>query len=405
MLTSKRVERAKAGRFHDGDGLYLRVKPSGAKSWLLRYEIAGRERWMGLGKTSAFTLKEARRRAREQRQLLADHVDPIDHRRAARAKEAAAKASSITFTEAAQRFFDQHEGGWRNAKHRQQFINSLQSYAFPVIGNMPVGEIDAKAVLRVIDPIWMSKTETASRVRGRIERILDWCTVRGHRLGDNPARWKGFLSEALPDRSQVARVDHHAALPYRDVPGFMQQLRAREGMAARALEFTILTVARTNEVIGAKWSEIDLGTKMWTVPAGRMKGGRRHVVPLSARAAELLQALPKEDADGFIFVGPREGSGLSNMSMTAVLRRMGYGHVTVHGMRSAFRDWAAEQTNFAREVAEMALAHAVGDKVEQAYRRGDLFGKRQKLAELWSRFCSSSPATDTGAVVSIGRRA
>ena len=393
MLTSKRVERAKAGRFHDGDGLYLRVKPSGAKSWLLRYEIAGRERWMGLGKTSAFTLKEARRRAREQRQLLADHVDPIDHRRAARAKEAAAKASSITFTEAAQRFFDQHEGGWRNAKHRQQFINSLQSYAFPVIGNMPVGEIDAKAVLRVIDPIWMSKTETASRVRGRIERILDWCTVRGHRLGDNPARWKGFLSEALPDRSQVARVDHHAALPYRDVPGFMQQLRAREGMAARALEFTILTVARTNEVIGAKWSEIDLGTKMWTVPAGRMKGGRRHVVPLSARAAELLQALPKEDADGFIFVGPREGSGLSNMSMTAVLRRMGFGHVTTHGFRSSFRDWCAERTNFSREVAEMALAHAVGDKVEAAYRRGDLSSKRRQLAEAWSKYCCSPSVT------------
>jgi len=393
MLTSKRVERAKAGRFHDGDGLYLRVKPSGAKSWLLRYEIAGRERWMGLGKTSAFTLKEARRRAREQRQLLADHVDPIDHRRAERAKKAAAAASSITFVEAAQRYFDQHEGGWRNAKHRQQFINSLRDYAYPVIGKMTVGEIDAKAVLRVIDPIWMSKTETASRVRGRIERILDWCTVRGHRLGDNPARWKGFLSEALPDRSQVTKVNHHAALPYRDVPGFMQQLRAREGVAAQALEFTILTVARTNEVIGAKWSEIDLGTKMWTVPAGRMKGGRKHTVPLSARAAELLQALPKESADGFIFVGPRPGAGLSNMSMTAVLRRMGFGHVTTHGFRSSFRDWCAERTNFSREVAEMALAHAVGDKVEAAYRRGDLSSKRRQLAEAWSKYCCSPSVT------------
>ena len=393
MLTSKRVERAKAGRYHDGDGLYLRVKPSGAKSWLFRFEVDGRERWMGLGKASAFTLKEARRRAREQRQLLADHVDPIDHRRAERAKKAAAKASSITFAEAAQRYFDQHEGGWRNAKHRQQFINSLRDYAYPVIGKMTVGEIDAKAVLRVIDPIWMSKTETASRVRGRIERILDWCTVRGHRLGDNPARWKGFLSEALPDRSQVTKVNHHAALPYRDVPGFMQQLRAREGVAAQALEFTILTVARTNEVIGAKWSEIDLGTKMWTVPAGRMKGGRKHTVPLSARAAELLQALPKESADGFIFVGPRPGAGLSNMSMTAVLRRMGFGHVTTHGFRSSFRDWCAERTNFSREVAEMALAHAVGDKVEAAYRRGDLSSKRRQLAEAWSKYCCSPSVT------------
>jgi integrase len=239
-------------------------------------------------------------------------------------------------------------------------------------------------------------------VRGRIERILDWCTVRGHRQGDNPARWKGFLSEALPDRSQA--VEHHAALPYRDVPGFMQQLRTREGTAARALEFAILCASRTNEVIGAKWkAEIDLVSKTWTVPPGRMKGGRKHVVPLSVRAIELLQALPREGDDGFVFAGPREGTGLSNMSMTAVLRRMGYGHVTVHGMRSAFRDWAAEQTNFPREVAEMALAHAIGDKVEAAYRRGDLFNKRLRLAEMWSRFCTSSPAvqesSDTGATV------
>jgi len=391
MLTAKRVERVKApGRYFDGHGLYLQVVNANNKSWIFRFERDGRERWYGLGPLHTFSLKEARERARVARQLLHDGIDPIDHRKAQRAADAAKKAATVTFAEAAQRYFEQHEGQWRNAKHRQQFLNTLRDYAYPVLGNMAVAEIDAQAVLRVIDGIWLTKTETASRVRGRIESVLDWCTVRGHRTGDNPARWKGFLSEALPERSQVARVEHHAALPYRDIPAFMAALREREGVAARALEFAVLTAARTGEIIGAKWDEV--ASRTWTVPAGRMKGGRKHTVPLSSRAVELLQALPTESGNGFVFVGPRAGSGLSNMSMTATLQRMGYGHVTVHGFRSAFRDWAAEQTNYPNHIAEMALAHAVGDKVEAAYLRAELLAKRKALAEAWSKYCCSPPA-------------
>jgi integrase len=401
MLTAKKVERVKApGRYHDGHGLHLQVRHAGNKSWLLRYERDGRERWLGLGPVHVVTLKQARERARAAKLLLLDGIDPIDHRRTERAKRLAAKAATITFREAAQRYYEQHERGWRNAKHRQQVFNTLRDYAFPVLGNMAVGEIDAQAVLRAIDPIWLSKTETASRVRGRIESVLDWATVRGYRTGDNPARWKGFLSEALPGRGQVAKVEHHPALPYRQVPAFMAALRAREGMAARALEFAILTAGRTNEIIGARWDEIDPVGKTWTVPAGRMKGHRKHRVPLSARAVELLDALPTEDRKGFIFVGPRAGSGLSNMSMTAVLRRMGYGHVTVHGFRSAFRDWCAEDTNFPREIAEFALAHVLGDKSEAAYWRADVLRKRKQLAEAWATFCAR-PAAAGATVVPL----
>jgi integrase len=273
-----------------------------------------------------------------------------------------------------------------------------------VLGGMAVSDIDTPAALRAIEPIWLTKTETASRVRGRIESVLDWATVRGYRSGDNPARWKGHLAEVLPARGQVARPVHHAAMPYREIPAFMAALREREGVAARALEFAILTAARTGEVIGARWSEIDLDSAVWVVPSGRMKGGREHRVPLSERAVELLRALPIEDGNAYVFMGPRAGSGLSNMSMTAVLRRMGHGGVTVHGMRSTFMDWAHEQTAFPKAAIDMALAHVVSDKVEAAYRRGDLLAKRRQLAEAWSKYCCSPPA-ERGDVVPIrGRR-
>jgi integrase len=261
-----------------------------------------------------------------------------------------------------------------------------------VLGGMAVSDIDTPAALRAIESIWLTKTETASRVRGRIESVLDWATVRGYRTGDNPAR------------GQVARPVHHAAMPYREIPAFMAALREREGVAARALEFAILTAARTGEVIGARWSEIDLDSAVWVVPSGRMKGGREHRVPLSERAVELLRALPIEDGNAYVFMGPRAGSGLSNMSMTAVLRRMGHGGVTVHGMRSTFMDWAHEQTAFPKAAIDMALAHVVSDKVEAAYRRGDLLAKRRQLAEAWSKYCCSPPA-ERGDVVPIrGRR-
>jgi integrase len=404
MLTAKKVERVKApGRYHDGHGLYLQVVNAANKSWGLRYERSGAERWMGLGPTHTVTLKEARERGRAARLLLLDGIDPIDHRRAERAKLAAAKAKALTFREAAQRYFDQHEGKWRNAKHRQQFLSTLRDYAFPVLGGMAVADIDTPSVLRAVEPIWLTKTETASRVRGRIESVLDWAGVRGYRHGDNPARWKGHLAEVLPARGQVAKPVHHAALPYREVPVFMAALREREGTAARALEFAILTAARTGEVIGAQSGEIDFEDKTWTVPAGRMKGGREHRVPLSERAIELLRNLPTENSNDRIFIGPRAGSGLSNMALTAVLRRMGRGDVTTHGFRSTFRDWAAERTNYPNHIVEMALAHAVGDKVEAAYRRGDLLAKRRQLAEAWSKYCTSPPAA--GAVVPLRRTA
>ena len=406
MLTAKKAERLKnPGRYRDGHirGLYLQIGPTGGKSWGLRFERDGRERWLGLGPADTFSLKEARERARAARQLLIDGIDPIDHRKAQKAKLAAAKAKLLIFREATQRYFDQHEGKWRNPKHRAQFLSTLKQYAFPMLGNMAVSAIDTPAVLRAIEPIWMEKTETASRVRGRIESVLDWCTVRGYRTGDNPARWKGHLSEVLPARGQVAKVNHHAAMPFAELPSFMAELRKREGVAARALEFAILTAARTGEVIGAKWDEIDLGEKTWIIPAGRMKGGKEHKVPLSERAIELLRGLPTEDGNGFVFLGPRGGSGLSNMAMTQVLKRMDRGDVTVHGFRSSFRDWASETTNFPNHVVEMALAHVVGDKVEAAYRRGDLLVKRRQLAEAWSKYCTSPPPA--GAVLPMRRPA
>jgi integrase len=392
VLTAKKVERLKTpGRYPDGHNLYLQVGDTGGKSWLFRFERDGRERWHGLGAAYTFSLKEARARARAARQLLADGIDPIDHRKAEKAKLAAAKAKLLIFREATERYFDQHEGKWKNAKHRAQFISTLKTYAYPVLGNMSVAEIDTPAVLRAIEPHWLTKTETMNRTRGRIESVLDWATVRGYRMGDNPARWKGHLAEVLPARGQVAKVNHHAALAYAAMPTFMAELRKREGVAARALEFTILNISRTAETLGAQWSEIDLDAKLWTVPAGRMKGGREHRVALSERAIALLRALPTEDGNPHVFLGPRGGTGLSSMAMAHVLKRMRHNDITVHGFRSSFRDWAAEQTAFPNHVVEMALAHVIENKSEAAYRRGDLLKKRGQLAEAWSKFCYSPP--------------
>jgi len=393
-LTKKRIEKLKKpGRYGDGYGLCLQVTPSGTKSWLLRYERKGRERWMGLGPLHTFDLAEARERARKARQQLHDGIDPLDAREADRAAKALEAARTITFEKAALAYFDAHERSWKNAKHRAQFLSTLKTYAFPKIGNLAVAAIDKGLVLKVIEPIWLDKTETANRVRGRIERVLDWATVRGYRTGDNPARWKGHLSETLPARGKVQKAVHHAALPYTELPEFLRVLRKREGVAARALEFTILTAARTSEVIGTIWDEFDVKGKVWTVPAGRMKAGKEHRVPLSDCALQLLQELPRERGNPFVFIGPRAG-GLSTMAMASTIQRMGRNEITVHGFRSTFRDWAAERTNCPNHVVEMALAHVVGDKVEAAYRRGDLFAKRTRLMTDWGRYCSEKPAND-----------
>jgi integrase len=303
-----------------------------------------------------------------------------------------ATARSLSFADAAEQYFNQHEKKWRNDKHRAQFLSTLRLYAYPLIGKLSLPDIDTALVLKCIEPIWQDKTETANRVRGRIEQVLSWATVRGYRTGDNPARWRGHLSEVLPARGRIQKRQHFEALSYKDMPVFMTTLRSRPGLAALALQFTVLTAARTSEVIGAAWSEIDFKTKTWTVPAQRIKGGKEHRVPLSDRALEILRRLPREDDNTFVFIGPRR-NGLSNMALTAVLRRMQRDDITVHGFRSTFRDWAAERTGYPNHVVEMALAHVIGDKVEAAYRRGDLFEKRRRLMAEWARYCTATPIT------------
>jgi integrase len=405
-LTTKSIAKLKKpGRYGDGHGLYLQVMSPTNRSWLLRYDRNGRgERWMGLGPLHTIDLNEARERARKARQQFLDGIDPLDARAAERTQRALEAARTITFEKAAQAYFDAHERKWRNRKHAAQFLSTLKTYAFPKIGSLPVAVIDVSLVLKVIEPIWQEKTETANRVRGRIEAVLDWATVRGYRAGDNPARWKGYIENVLPSRSAIQKPIHHAALPFDDLPEFMAALQQREGIAARALEFTILIASRTGEVVGATWDEIDLNEKTWTIPAGRIKGGREHRVPLSDRALEILRALPHEKNNPFVFIGPRKG-GLSNMGMASVLSRMGRNDITVHGFRSTFRDWAAERTNYPNHVVEMALAHVVGDKVEAAYRRADLFEKRRKLMSDWTKFCSTKPAATSAKVLLLRKSA
>jgi integrase len=362
----------------------------------------GLTHYMGLGPLRTFSLAEARERARRARQLLADGIDPLAAKRAERAQIAAAEAKKLTFAEAATRYFDQHESKWRNAKHRDQFLSSLKTYAFPVLGSLDVSAVDTALVLKVIEPIWKEKTVTADRVRSRIESVLDWASVRDHRSGDNSARWRGHLDQVLPARSAVARPVHHPALPYAQIGEFMAKLRARAGVSPRALEFLILTAARTGEVTGATWDEIDLDNGIWTIPAGRMKGGREHRIPLSSAAIQLLEKLYREAGNPFVFIGRQKGGGLSGVGMAQALQRTGYRDVTTHGFRSTFRDWAAERTRYPNHVLEQALAHSIG-KIEGAYRRSDLFRERVGLMQQWAKFCSAPAVPPTGEVVPLRR--
>jgi integrase len=344
---------------------------------------------MGLGSAADMSLAEARERASDCRKLLRDGIDPIEHRKVERAKVALAEAKSLTFKACAEAYMASHRVAWRNPKHADQWSSTLEKYAYPVFGSQPVQTVDIGLVMKVLEPMWTEKPETASRLRGRIEAILDWATVRGYRQGDNPARWRGALQSLLPARSKVRRVEHHPALPYAQVGTFVAKLRTQDVTAARALEFLILTATRTSETIGARWDEIDLDAALWTIPGSRIKAGKEHRVPLSAPAVEVLRQQSQAATSAFVFPGARGERPLSNMAMLALLKRMGRSDLTAHGFRSTFRDWAAEQTNYPREVAEMALAHAVGDKVEAAYRRGDLFEKRQRLMAEWARYCDT----------------
>lgn len=395
-------------------GLHLQVLPGGGKTWLLRVTVGataeGKQRRseVGLGGYPAVTLQQARDKAREVREKIAQGIDPIAERNAARSALMASRATEITFEEAAQQYIAAKSPEWKNAKHAQQWNNTLETYAFPFIGKLQVRDIDTPHVLEVLEPIWKVKTETASRVRGRIEAVLDWATVRKYRSGTNPARWKGYLDTMLPEPTKVAKNGNHAALPFAEVGKFMKRLRKMEGNGARALEFTILTAARSGEVRGATWDEIDLEAKEWTIPAERMKMGKEHRVPLTDEVVALLKALPRLEDSNLVFFAPRGGE-LSDMTLAAVIKRMheaetkagrkGYidpkqtgrdGNpkvATPHGFRSTFRDWAAEQTDHPREVAEMALAHSIDSKVEAHYRRGDLFQKRRALMEDWAGYC------------------
>ncbi len=403
-LSARKVATAtEPGRYADGRGLYLHIGKGGAKSWVLRYMLAGKAREMGLGAVADVTLQDARRKAGEARALLDAGRDPLEARREEGRQREAEKARAVTFKDAACRYIAAHRAGWRNEKHAAQWDSTLTTYVYPVFGEVAVADVDTGMVLRALEPIWHDKPETATRVRGRIEAVLDWAKAHGYRDREamNPAQWKGHLSHLLPARSKVARVEHHAALPWREVGAFMVDLRNRPATAARALEFAILTAARSGEVFGATWDEVDLADAVWTVPGERMKAGRDHRVPLSPQAVALLEALADEsDRTGYVFKGMKKGRPLSGMAMLMLLRRMERGDLTAHGFRSTFRDWAAEATNFQGEVAEAALAHVVGDKVEAAYRRGDLFDKRRRLMETWANHCDVVNA-DVGKVVAI----
>jgi integrase len=398
-LTVSRATRP--GLYPDGGGLYLQVTSKGARSWIYRYTLRGKAREMGLGSLRDVSLANARTEVGVYQRQRAAGTDPIEARDAERARAATEAASAITFQSCAEAYIEAHKAGWRNSKHAAQWGSTLTNYAYPVFGESPVQRVGLAQIMRVLEPIWSVKPETASRLRGRIESVLDWSTTRDYRKGDNPARWRGHLENLLPKAARVRRVKHHPALPYSELGDFMRTLRSQEGTAALALEFTILTATRTSETIGARWDEIDLANALWVIPPERIKGGREHRVPLPPAALAVISRMKplREAGGGFLFPGGRPGKPLSNMALLKVLERMESGDITVHGFRSTFRDWAAECTNFPRDVAEMALAHSIGDKVEAAYRRGDLFHKRRQLMQAWARHCATmKPA---GEVVAI----
>lgn len=387
----------KPGRHSDGGGLYLVVDASGARRWLFMFRWGGKLKEMGLGGIATTSLAEARATAEEARKAVKAGRNPIDERR----RKAEEQNRAITFGDFADQLLPELSRGFRNAKHAAQWVSTLNTYAADIRKKL-IAEIGTDDVLAALQPIWTTKAETASRVRGRIERILDAAKAKGLRSGENPARWRGHLDNLLPRRKKLQR-GHHAAMPFADVPAFMTDLRERPALAALALEFTILTAARSNEVFGARWDEIDRKAKVWIVPAGRMKAGREHRVPLSALALAVLDKAEAIRGDGdLVFPGQKKGRPLSVMAMDMLLRRMKL-DVTVHGFRSSFRDWCGEATTFPRDLAEQALAHVVGDETERAYRRGDALEKRRKLMDAWAAYLARGKAKNTGNVVEMKR--
>ncbi len=388
-LTALQVKNAtKRGYLGDGDGLYLRITPTATKSWVFRYRNDGKLREHGLGSVNTLTLAEAREEALSCRKLRLQGLDPIVEKSRQRIASQLEAAKSVSFKDCVESYVDAHKSSWRNAKHTWQWSATLVKYAYPVFGDLPVGQIDMAMVLKVLKPIWYDKTETASRVRGRIETVLDFARVQGFREGENPARWRGNLSLTLPAKNKIMKVEHMKALPHAEIADFWGKLSKHEGAGADALRLAILTAARSGEVRGATVDEFDLEQALWTIPAERMKANTEHRVPLSSPAVELVKTLIKQCTDGLLFQGMRKGKPISDGTLLAVLKRMGYkDRTTVHGFRSTFRVWAAEETDAPREIAEMALAHTVGNKVEAAYYRTDLFDKRKALMINWASYC------------------
>jgi integrase len=402
-LTIKAISATnKPGLYCDGGGLYLQVAASGTKSWIFRYRspLTQKLRDMGLGPLHTVGLPEAREQAAAQRSAILSGLDPISEREGEIRKRAVEATKTVTFSDCATSYIKSHRAGWRNEKHGDQWENTIKTYCDPVIGCLPAQDVDTGLVLKVLEPIWVSKPETASRLRGRIENIIDWAKARGYRSGENPARWKGHLNQILPAIAKKSRVVHHKAMPFTEIAEFMVKLRETAGSAARCLEFTILTAARTNEAVQCRAEEFDLDAGIWTIPAARMKAKKEHRVPLSPRAVEVVREVLKSE-NGFVFLGARNGRPLSNMAMLKLLERMEVS-VTVHGFRSSFRDWAAERTAFPHEVCEMALAHTIANAAEAAYRRGDLFEKRRALMKSWAQFVN---ATNKGSVIPIRQAA
>jgi integrase len=392
-LSALKIARlTKTGIYNDGGGLYLQIRGK-ARSWIFRYALDGKTHYLGLGSAATFGLAEARERARAARQLVADGIDPVEQRRGKRAASRAEAAKRMTLREAARHYVASHEKGW-SAKHAAQWSASLEQHVFPLMGDLDVAAIDTAAVMKTIEPLWSEKPVTADRCRGRLETLFDWAAARHLREGPNAARWKGHLSKLLPPVRRIAVVKHLAAMPYSEVPGLVQRLRNGAGdSACAALEFVILTAARSGEVLGATWGEIDLERGLWVVPASRMKAGREHRVPLSDRALALLRGLPAAPGTAEALIFPRSsGQPLTHKDVLKALRSMGGTGLTVHGFRSAFRDWVGERSNFPGELAEAALAHVTGDATERAYRRGDAIEKRRRLMQAWAGFCCTPPA-------------
>ena len=404
-LTVQRDKHVGPGKSEDGDGLRLVVSVTGNKKWVLRITVAGKRREMGLGAYPSVSLAEARVKADAARGKVRDGQDPIATRKLV-VEEASAEIP--TFTQVAARYIRIHRHGWSNPKHARQWCATLKTYARPTLGKKAVNDISTEEVLNVLTPIWVKKTETAKRVQGRIENILDFAAARKWRDPNNPARWRGHLDKLLPKPTKVQRIEHHPAMPYDKVALFMQELKGKPGVSALALQFLILTTCRTGEVIGAMWTEFDLEAAIWTVPAVRMKAKREHRVPLCPEAVAILKAIPRMANNPYVFIGQRQGRPISNMSMLQLMRGMGYGidgdrgDYVPHGFRSSFRDWAGEVSSFPRDVCEMALAHVIENKAEAAYRRGDLFDKRRKMMEEWALWCNTPKGTDENTSVADG---